>query len=156
MKCTLTNHINAVKCFKNGAKQACPENAEQPSDKDKIAAIRLLVEETIEMANALGINIICPHNTETKILNSANDLAYQVFAPADIVEVADAAVDIMWVGVTGPMALCGISDKLEACLKAVDENNLLKIANGTLCPDTGKFIKPKDHPKVDLESIIDV
>lgn len=150
----LINHVEAVKKFKLGAGQSAPDTKTEPTDNEKITCVRLLVEEALEMAEALGVNIVSRFSGHR--LNSCDDFAYYVplESKVNFTEVLDAAVDIMWVGVTGPLALCGISDKLIPALSAVDENNLLKLANGHKCPETGKFIKPKNHPKVDLESIV--
>jgi hypothetical protein len=150
----MQDHIDAVKKFKLGAGQSAPDTKTEPTEAEKITCVRLLIEEALEMAEALGVYVGQKHNGDH--VSSANNFTY--YAPPDaktnFVEVLDAAVDIMWVGVTGPLALCGMADKLTPALAAVDANNLLKLANGHKCPETGKFIKPKDHPKVDLESIV--
>ena len=151
----LSKHITAVKKFKLGAGQSAPDTKTEPSDAEKITCVRLIIEEAIEMADALGVSIQLSQEVSWPYnFTGANDFNYAVTGQLNLVEVADAAVDLQWVGVTGPMVLCGISDKLIPALAAVDENNLLKLANGHKCEKTGKFIKPKDHPKVDLESII--
>lgn len=149
----LSKHIEAVKKFKLGAGQSAPDIRTEPSEKERITCVRLLIEEALEMAQALGVSVRQNHDGGTEV-DRADDFYYICVGETNFVEVADAAVDLQWVGVTGPMVLCGISDKLVPALAAVDENNLLKLENGHLCPETGKFIKPKDHPKVDLESII--
>lgn len=151
----MQEHIDAVKKFKLGAGQSAPDTKTEPTDAEKITCVRLLIEEALEMAEALGVKIQQPLYPAHRI-DSHNNFEYYVRGKTNFVEVLDAAVDIMWVGVTGPLALCGIADKLTPALAAVDANNLLKLANGHKCPTTGKFIKPKDHPKVDLESIVNV
>lgn len=153
----LINHIEAVKKFKLGAGQSVPDTKVDPSRAEKITCVRLMIEEVLEMATALGVDIMIPEEdgNPPKYINGASNFIYDVVDGADLTEVLDAAVDIMWVAVTGPLVLCGISDKLSPALEAVDQNNLLKLANGHKCPETGKFIKPKNHPKVDLKSILD-
>jgi hypothetical protein len=37
----------------------------------------------------------------------------------------------------------------------MDTNNLLKIANRHTDPETGKFIKPKDHPAPNIAGILE-
>ena len=149
----MQDHIDAVKKFKLGAGQSAPDTKTEPTDAEKITCVRLLIEEALEMAEALGVSVRQNYDGGTEV-NRADDFYYICDNETNFVEVLDAAVDIMWVGVTGPLALCGMSDKLVPALAAVDANNLLKLANGHKCPTTGKFIKPKDHPKVDLESIV--
>lgn len=149
----MQEHIDAVKKFKLGAGQSAPDTKTEPTDAEKITCVRLLIEEALEMAEALGVSVRQNHDGGTEV-NRADDFYYICVGETNFVEVLDAAVDIMWVGVTGPLALCGMADKLTPALAAVDANNLLKLANGHKCPTTGKFIKPKDHPKVDLESIV--
>lgn len=153
----LINHIEAVKKFKLGAGQSVPDTKVDPSRAEKITCVRLMIEEVLEMATALGVDILVPSENDgpPKYINGPSNFIYDVVDGANLTEVLDAAVDIMWVGVTGPLVLCGISDKLPTALNAVDQNNLLKLANGHKCPETGKFIKPENRPKVDLKSILD-
>ena len=151
----LNSHIAAVKKFKLGAGQSAPDTKTEPSDDEKITCVRLIIEEAIEMATALGVDIKFSQEISWPYtIHCANDFDYSVTAPINFVEVCDAAVDLQWVAVTGPMALCGMAEKLAPALAAVDANNLLKLEKGHKCEKTGKFIKPKDHPKVDLESIV--
>ena len=53
-----------------------------------------------------------------------------------------------------PAVLCGLSDKLEECIEAIDQNNLEKFKSGHRCEVTGKWIKSPNHKKPNLESII--
>jgi hypothetical protein len=149
----MQDHIDAVKKFKLGAGQSAPDTKTEPTDAEKITCVRLLIEEALEMATALGVSVRQNYDSGSGVYG-ADVFYYAVVDNTNFVEVLDAAVDIMWVGVTGPLALCGMADKLTPALAAVDANNLLKLANGHKCSETGKFIKPKDHPKVDLESIV--
>lgn len=151
----MQEHIDAVKKFKLGAGQSAPDTKTEPTDAEKITQVRLIIEEAVEMAHALGVDIQLSQEVSWPYtIEGANDFNYAVTATIDFVEVADAACDLQWVAVTGPMVLCGMSDKLAPAITAVDSNNLLKLEKGHKCPTTGKFIKPKDHPKVDLESIV--
>ena len=52
----------------------------------------------------------------------------------------------------GTLSAFGIKDK--RLLEEVDQNNLLKIENGHTDPETGKFIKPKDHPAPAIADVI--
>lgn len=44
-------------------------------------------------------------------------------------------------------------DKLPEAFKRVHENNMLKITKGTF-NDSGKLVKPEDHPQVDLSDLV--
>lgn len=44
-------------------------------------------------------------------------------------------------------------DKLPEAFKRVHENNMLKITTGTF-NDSGKLVKPEDHPQVDLSDLV--
>ena len=151
----MQEHIDAVKKFKLGAGQSAPDTKTEPTDFERITQVRLIIEEAIEMAEALGVDIKFSLDINSPYrISGASNFDYSIVAPVNFVEVADAACDLQWVAVTGPMVLCGMSDKLAPAITAVDNNNLLKLEKGKKCPTTGKFIKPKDHPKVDLESIV--
>lgn len=73
----------------------------------------------------------------------------------DIVEVADALTDILYV-TFGAALEFGLQDKLVECFKAVHENNLSKLgADGKpIYRADGKVKKPDGYKPVDLTKIV--
>lgn len=69
----------------------------------------------------------------------------------DIVETIDGCADLIVV-TTGTLSSMGVHD--ETILHEVDLNNLSKILHGTVRED-GKLIKPKNHPKPDIEGALE-
>jgi len=148
----MLKHINNVVEFCRNAGQPVPENITEPSNEDKILRARLIMEEALEMVYALGV-YIQPKSSEIHAY-SADDFTYYATGRFDSVGVADAAVDILWVGVTGPMVLCGMADKLEACIEEVDASNLSKFIDGHRDENTGKWIKGPSYKPANIEGII--
>lgn len=60
--------------------------------------------------------------------------------------------DVLYV-VYGTVVTLGLIDVLDEAFRRVHENNMLKVTNGTILKETGKFTKAKDHPKVDLTDL---
>lgn len=73
----------------------------------------------------------------------------------DIVEVADALTDILYI-VFGTACEFGLQDKLAACFEAVHVNNMSKLGpdGKPIYNDYGKIIKPAGFKPVDLRSIV--
>lgn len=150
----LSDHIDNVKKFMGLASQPTPEKPTVPSSEDRIGRVRLIMEEALEMANALGVSVYFGKKDNFDPVESHNDFCYYPNKEVNLVEVADAAIDLLWVGTTGAMVLCGMSDKLEECIKEVDRSNLSKFVDGYKCPDTGKWIKGPSYSPANIEGII--
>lgn len=150
---SLQKHIDNVKDFCHKAGQPVPTEKTYPTIKARELRARLILEEALEMVEALGF-VLIKKDIEDDVIGSADDFEYQCVGPLDHIGVMDAAVDLLWVGVTGPAVLCGLSDKLEECIEAIDQNNLEKFKSGHRCEVTGKWIKSPNHKKPNLESII--
>lgn len=148
---SLQKHIDNVKDFCHKAGQPVPTEKTYPTIKDRELRARLILEEALEMVEALGLEVF--EEKSGRKINS-NELAFECIGPLNHVEVMDAAVDLLWVGVTGPAVLCGLSDKLEECIAEVDESNLSKFIDGHRDEATGKWIKGPSYKPADIESII--
>jgi predicted HAD superfamily Cof-like phosphohydrolase len=148
----MQKHIENVQEFMKKAGQNVPESLTVPDEQTRLLRAKLVMEEALEMCAALGVGINPKYDGD--YIESTSDLYFYIKDGVNLTEIADAAVDLLWVGVTGPMIDIGCVDKLQECIKAVDENNLEKFKSGHKCPETGKWIKNKNHPKVDLEKII--
>lgn len=150
---SLQKHIDNVKDFCHKAGQPVPTEKTYPTIKNRELRARLILEEALEMIEALGFALI-KKDIEDDVIGSSDDFEYQCVGPFDHVGVIDAAVDLLWVGVTGPAVLCGLSDKLEECIAEVDESNLSKFIDGHRDEATGKWIKGPSYKPADIESII--
>lgn len=149
----MQEHIDNVLTFMEKAGQKVPQTLTIPSKEDRILRARLIIEEAFELINnGLGIGVLQNYDGGYEV-QGADDFYYHDTEAVDPVEAIDGACDLAWVGVTGVAAIFGLANKLEACLKEVDENNLLKFKNGHRRED-GKWVKSPDHPLVDLKSII--
>jgi hypothetical protein len=60
--------------------------------------------------------------------------------------------DVLYV-VYGTVVTFGLQEVLDEAFDRVHSNNILKITTGTVNTETGKFTKPKDHPKVYLKDL---
>jgi len=100
----------------------------------------LILEEAMEACAAMGFRVkgICTGSVELR--------------DCKLDSVADVAKELcdLHVVTTGAMVSFGIPWE---CLDVVDDNNLLKIKNGTIRGD-GKLLKARDHPPVDFSSLL--
>ena len=149
----MKEHIEAVKTFMGKAGQNVPGELTIPTEQELLLRAKLAMEECLELCAALGVTIY-PKSMDQESIESTDDLSFSFNGKVDPVEALDAAVDSLWVSTTGVAAIFGLLDKLEAAIAAVDKNNLEKFKSGYKCPETGKWIKDKNHKKVDLESIV--
>ena len=150
-------HESRVRKMMQGFGQYCPLSPTVSDQKTRELRLRLMLEELFEYADACGIDIstkilYVPVDGEPYSLDF-NDLVFPQMKRTipGLVDIADALADIR-VTLTGSFLAHGIP--MEAVTEEVDRNNLLKLANGRKCPDTGKFLKHRDHPKVDLRPIL--
>lgn len=69
-----------------------------------------------------------------------------------IENVAKELADLMYVS----LATAVLFDiPIQAVFNRVHDNNMLKLKNGTVDPNTGKLLKPEDHSKVNLKDLFD-
>lgn len=140
-----TQHYARVREMMRGFGQATPDTPGLPDAATRMLRVRLLLEEVLELAAAAGVRVQAgsqgPPVRFEDLVFSASD------APPDLVQMLDAFCDISVVN-TGGFVACGVPDG--PLLAVVDQNNLLKIATGRLCAETGKFIKSPDHPPPDI------
>lgn len=150
----MQEHINNVKTFMERAGQNVPKKITIPDEKTRLLRAKLVIEEALEMCEALGVAIY--PKSEDDRLKSNNDLNFYIDSDNEpnLVEIADAAVDILWVSVSGPMIDIGCVDKLQECVAEVDRSNLSKFIDGHKCPDSGKWIKGPSYSPANIKGII--
>lgn len=149
----MQEHINAVRTFCKKAGQPVPDMLTIPDKHDILLRAKLIMEEALEMCEGLGVSV-SPRSLVCEPIESTIDLDFSICANPDPVKIMDACADMLWVGVTGPAVLFGLSDKLEACIQEVDRSNLSKFIDGHRDPSTGKWIKGPAYSPANIEFII--
>lgn len=147
--------LETIRQFKINAGQTAPECPTVPSDTERILQVRLLVEEALEMAEAMGVHVAykeCNNCNQQPI--SVDSFDYSIKGPYNFVGVMDAACDIFWVGVGGPVVLSGLTETFEVCLSEVNNSNMSKFIDGHKCQNTGKWIKGPSYRPADIKSIL--
>jgi predicted HAD superfamily Cof-like phosphohydrolase len=156
-----------VKEFMLAAGQKCPTCPIEPDDKSRILRVRLLLEEVLELAQASGVRISIPVigsvespddgtpieiNLATVELDDLKGVDFEVVAPANIIEVADALADINYVSYGAAIAY-GLD--MESFDKEVHCSNMSKFIDGHKDPETGKWIKGPSYRAVNFKPILE-
>ena len=140
-----SSHYRKVKQFMQGAKQGTPDKPSIPDEETRLLRARLILEEALETVEALGFSAcvepfgILPSITTGKIVLLPK-------GQPNLELIIDGCCDLKVV-TTGTLIACGIPDEFVQGL--VDDNNLDKLARGTL-RDDGKLVKPPDHKPPDI------
>lgn len=144
-----TDQWGRVRDMMRGFGQPTPDTPTMPADGRLQARSLLTVEEGLEWADACGVDVYVDNPNGGPPINlHGKKLRYVKTRPANFKLMMDAAGDIAVVN-TGNFVECGVADV--PILETIDANNLLKVANGKLNPDTGKFEKAPDHQPPDLK-----
>ncbi len=128
-----TPHQRRIEDFMRQGGQAIPDKPMLPDGGVLELRARLVLEEALEFVSACGcrawINNITMSGTVQVVFTGG----------ADLVKITDGAGDLSVVSI-GSLSACGISDM--GVLKEIDENNLLKVADGVARDSGGKIQKP--------------
>lgn len=146
----ISDHYSRVAKFMVGAGQTVLLKPTMPNEFTRRLRVKLLLEELQEFVSASGFKLELPADG-SNLKVDLRDLSIVPDAKPDLVDMADGLADLSVV-TTGAMVSCGIAD--EHLLREVDENNLAKVKNGTIDPDTGKLIKPPNHPKPNIDRVL--
>ncbi len=118
--------------------QGCALSPSIPAPETRVLRAKLLLEETLETIEAMGIQLDLPDAfTALKI----KDIEFKPVLPVNIVEVADGLCDVDVVK-DGAAEAFGIS--LQPLLSIVHDDNDKKFLPGHKFVN-GKLIKPPDH-----------
>lgn len=171
-----SHHQQRIDAMMEGADQGVPVGPAVPDANTRMLRARLIYEEAMETINALGVEVTVTTraeehyakgcgvqstlNTPDPFNGAEHEVAPAVFTPVEragseidfLVDVADGCCDVSVVTI-GTLTACGLADV--ELLRAVDENNLLKFAEGHTMDSGGKLIKPPTHESPDLKSIIE-
>ncbi len=142
--------MHQIESFMRLAGQEVPDNPTIPSDEVRLLRARLILEEALETINrGLGVDVLMyVEGFGDEAIPDFKDLGFKISRPADIVELVDGCCDVEVV-TKGTLVAFGVRDYVPQAL--VNENNLEKFGpGGYRHPDTGKWIKPKDHKPPDL------
>jgi len=139
--------VKVVRKFMQAVGQSTPDVPTEPTKDEKILRAKLILEEAIELCNALGITIssMVPQGEP---VNSTDDLYFNNDLIFNMVEVVDGCCDLYWVGVGGVAVSCGFS--LREPLDEVNRSNLSKIDNGYR-GDNGKWEKGPNYSPAKLD-----
>lgn len=146
-----SEHQAAVERFLVGIGRPVPDRP-SVADVDLLATWgRLLLEETMEWIEAAGLEVVSAEDGGETFDRHGLTVRRAWRAAPDLVAMVDASADVSVVN-TGCLSINGVAD-LDV-LRTVDDNNLLKVATGRICPETGKFLKPLGHPKPDFAAAL--
>jgi len=145
-------------------RQKIPDGPEVPPTDVRLLRAALVMEEAIELLNALGVQMLIKSTgydgSSSKYviaLNSSvdNKVAEHSYAVSDQAidpnKVADAIADIS-VTAIGTLSAFGLSD--ESILEEVDLSNLRKLGPGHSFREDGKLLKPPDWSPPDIDRVI--
>jgi len=144
-----TAHYGRVKNFMQRVGQDTPDRLTTPDDKIRILRAKLILEEALETAKAMGIEVRA--GSENGALIEEETLHYSAPGEVDVVEVVDGCADISVVTI-GTLIAFGVDD--EPVLEEVDESNLRKFEPGSYRRDDGKWIKPPGWTPPDIRAAI--
>lgn len=143
-----SRHFRRVQHMMAGFGQMVPDTPWCPPPRTWVARIAMLMEEVLELAAAVGVNIETPQTTALqKDQLTLTPVPGFALTMEQLPGVLDAIADIGVVN-TGNFVTCGVPDEL--ILEVVDHNNLMKVSSGKLNEETGKFEKAAGHPAPDL------
>lgn len=137
-----TKHYRNVRKFHKLARQDAPDIlCVIPEDGGCILRAKLVLEEAMELIQALGVTVTVCSDKGNRIVNIGKNTNYKFRTTGqliDCVEIADGCADLTYVS-TGTLVAFGIPDK--EIQNEVDKNNLDKFKDGWSIRSDGKVIK---------------
>ena len=115
----------------------------EPSEEVRKLRAKLILEEALETAHALGINVVYRNQNTGDLdnINVGSNLEFHNTRKFDLAEVIDGCADIKVV-TTGTLIACGVPD--EVAQQMVDQSNLKKFGPGGRRREDGKWLKPEN------------
>ncbi len=142
-----SNHQLRVELFLGAGGHSLPGKPTEASRDIRILQAKLLMEETLEAIEAMGVRMYCCR-CDNAYNNDANS---EISGPCDLPHLAKELADVKVVA-TGTMSLFGMAD--EAIQEAVDENNIAKIGARHTVRADGKLVKDPAHKPPDIASLL--
>jgi predicted HAD superfamily Cof-like phosphohydrolase len=146
----LSPHEARVIEMMRGFGQRTPAAPTMPTAQERERCFRLLLEEVLEYGAAAGLSAVT-HSGDGQTLVIEDLAIIGTDDEPSLVDMVDACADI---SVVNTCAFAAMGVRMTPVLEVVDENNLTKIATGTLDPVTGKFRKHPEHVAPDLASVV--
>lgn len=144
-----SRHQRRVETFLVAAGHTIPSRPTIPKESLRVLQARLLLEETMEAIEAMGVKILSPN--KGKVVYQDLSLEPDPSFPMDLPHIAKELADVRVVA-TGTMSLHGMMDR--PIQEEVDENNIAKYGSGIRFRADGKVEKPPNHPKPNLAAVL--
>ena len=141
----------STKLFMEKAKQQVRAKPEIPSDQEIVRCLKLVAEEAfLELTGACGYVAVATEGAGTMAV--PKDIAFVQVDDVDMVQVADALADAMYV-----LSCCAnaFGIDLEPILDEVCHNNLSKFGEGHSFDENGKLIKPDGYQGPNIAMLLD-
>ena len=136
-----TPHFTRVRQFMQNAGQATPEAPTIPDAETRVLRAKLILEEALETAKALGVGVRLATDEGQEVdFSHVDHLDFYADGDVDLEGVADGCADISVVTV-GTLIAFGLDD--EPLLEEVDTANLRKFAEGSVS-SAGEFYTPAE------------
>lgn len=153
-----SEHQRRVDDMMRKAGHPVPSKPHMPADTVKLLRAKLILEEALETIQALGFELYV-HTDADRFIRSGNlhlsfdDLNIVRF-PSYAVRLEEVAKELADLSVVtiGTFSSFGLADT--PFLEAVDENNLGKFGPGGHVNEYGKWVKPPNYPKPDIQKVI--
>jgi predicted HAD superfamily Cof-like phosphohydrolase len=140
----MTKHQKQIQEFMQMVQQETPSKPTPPSRLVAMMRVRIIAEELIELARALGVKIEIDAMDEYADVSEGTGIV-------DMVLVADALADLEYVN-TGTAIAVGID--MELIFAEVHRSNMSKLPGGHKRED-GKWIKRPDYSPANIAPIVE-
>lgn len=146
-----SSHQSRVETFMKMAGQVLPDKPTIPDAKVRELRVRLLLEEVLETADALGVKVSLSGQFDSDPPLSFDEFIFTATDDVDLVWAVDGLADISVVTV-GALSALGVADM--AILEEVDRHNLGKFGPGSYKDENGKWRKPPGFVPPDFASVL--
>jgi predicted HAD superfamily Cof-like phosphohydrolase len=147
-----TPHQQRIEQFMEKAEQLVPTKPAIPSEVVRRLRATLILEEALETIKALGCSVAVQvgQSRHTDCIGLLE--IHHYVSSCNLVEVLDGCADISVVTI-GTLSAFGVIDS--PLLEEVDKSNLAKFGDGGYKRKDGKWVKPPNWLKPDINSVID-
>lgn len=148
----MTKEQEQIREFHFKAGQDAPQHAVIPDLKTRFLRVKLLLEEVLELAAAMGVKVYTKFGPDSRVEISEERLSFTANAnhEPDLVLIADALADIQYVNL-GASVACGID--LDEIFQEVHRSNMSKFIDGYR-RDDGKWIKGPSYTPSNLQPFV--
>ncbi len=149
-----TESYDRVRRFMEAVGQAAPSSPAMPDEATRRLRAKLILEEALEtVVRGLGLRgFMCSGHGREYLPSpeAVSAMEFEATTAGDLVELVDGCEDLRVV-TEGTLIAAGVRNREPA--RAVDENNLEKIATGQRMPD-GKWKKSPNHRPPDIAGVL--